>query len=421
VRAKDDQLLLHDLVPAIVERLPVILAEVGELLTERHPDYAGFLAEEFDGVVAAAEGFVARMVGLAERDPTTLGLESGVAQALFEEIGRLHYQQQQDITHLLAAYRTGAAVAWRHVADAALGLGVPAGAFAGLAAAVFTAVDQLSSASLQGYVRAQTTAGYTRQRYRDELAELLLSDRSGTTAVRAAAVRAGWALPRQAAVVLIKPDNEAARVLLDRLDDSCLRLRRPQMLVAIVPDPSGPGRRKRLATVLRGAAAVVGTTVPLDRLPASLGLAALAVRLQATVLPDDPLFVDEHLDAMVVHRDERLLAALRQRYLAPLTQLPESTRDRLSETLTSWLMNMGNRKAVALELHVHPQTVRYRLARLRELFGSALGDPTTRAALLLALAWGPAVTESDPPGFDGVIVRAAGQPLADSHSRVSLR
>jgi hypothetical protein len=59
-------------------------------------------------------------------------------------------------------------------------------------------------------------------------------------------------------------------------------------------------------------------------------------------------------------------------------------------------MNMGNRKAVADELHVHPQTVRYRLTQLRELFGSALDDPATRAALLLALAWGPATTESDP-------------------------
>ncbi len=185
-------------------------------------------------------------------------------------------------------------------------------------------------------------------------------------------------------------------MLLDRLDHSCLRLRRGQMLVTIVPDPEGPGRRKRLATTLRGAGAVVGATVPLDRLPASMGLAEHAVALKH-LLRDDPLFVDEHLDAMLVHRDDRLLAALRQQYLAPLADLRESTRDRLCETLTSWLLNLGNRKAVAEQLHVHPQTVRYRLGRLRELFGPALDDPATRAALLLALAWGPAVTEADPP------------------------
>ena len=128
-----------------------------------------------------------------------------------------------------------------------------------------------------------------------------------------------------------------------------------------------------------------------------MGFAEHAVRLQqAGVLAEDPLFVDEHLDAMVVHRDDRLLTALRRHYLAPLAALPESTRDRLAETLKSWLMNMGNRKAVADELHVHPQTVRYRLTQLHELFGSGLDDPATRAALFLALAWGPATTESDP-------------------------
>jgi DNA-binding transcriptional LysR family regulator len=55
---------------------------------------------------------------------------------------------------------------------------------------------------------------------------------------------------------------------------------------------------------------------------------------------------------------------------------------------------MGNRQAMAEELHVHPQTVRYRMAQLRELFGQSLDDPRTRAVLLLALAWGPAAEES---------------------------
>jgi hypothetical protein len=394
-----ENIQLHDLVPAIVARLPAILAEVRELLAEQQTDYAEFLAGDFNEILGASEGFISRLVGLAQRDPSTIApqLASGIEQALFEEIGRIHYQQCRDISPLLAAYRTGAAVAWRHVADTALRLGVPTEMFAGLATVVFAAVDQLSSASLRGFVEAQTVEGHARERLRDELAELLLSDRGDMAAVRAAAARVQWPLPRQAAVVLINPDNAVGRALLDRLDDSCLRLRRGQMLVAIVPDPEGPGRRKRLATALRGAGAVVGATVPIDRLPASVSLAEHAVRLRH-VLPDDPLFVDEHLDALVVHRDDLLLTALRQQYLAPLAALPESTRDRLLETLKAWLMHMGNRKAVADELHVHTQTVRYRLAQLRELFGSALDDPGTRAALLLALAWGPATTESDPAG-----------------------
>jgi hypothetical protein len=392
MEAAGNPIQVCELVPAIVGRLPAILAEVRELLAEQQSDYAAFLAEGIEEVLGAAEGFIARLIDLVDRDPSTMApqLASSAEQALFEEIGRIHYQQQRDLTLLLAAYRTGATVAWRHVADTALQLGVPAEVFAGLATVVFAAVEQLSSASWTGYVRAQASEGHAREQLRNELAELLLSDRSDTAAVRAAAARAKWSLPRQAAVVLIHPSNEVARGLFNHLDDSCLRLRRPQTLVVIVPDPDGPGQRKRLATVLRGTGAVVGATVPLERLPASVGLVELAMRLQRTqILTDDPLFVDEHLAAVMVHRDEQLLTTLRCQRLAPLASLPAATHARLVETLRSWLMNMGNRKAVADELHVHPQTVRYRLGQLRALFGSALDEPAARAALLLALAWSP--------------------------------
>ena len=40
---------------------------------------------------------------------------------------------------------------------------------------------------------------------------------------------------------------------------------------------------------------------------------------------------------------------------------------------------------MAAALDVHPQTVRYRLKQLRELFGPALEDPEARFELSLAL------------------------------------
>jgi sugar diacid utilization regulator len=284
----------------------------------------------------------------------------------------------------------------------ALAMGAPSESFAMLASTVFTAVDQLSAASLRGYAQEQSESAMVRDRLREELVDLLLSARSDTAMIRAAAARADWPLPREAAVVLVDPRRETACSALARLDPACLRIRNRDLLGAIVPDPSGPRKRARLAHLLRGARAVIGSTVTLDKLPASLYIAEIAVRLRrAGVLDDDPLFVGEHLDAMLVHQDERLLAALRRQCLAPLDGLPAASRERLEATLTSWLRHMGNRQAMAVELHVHPQTVRYRMAQLRELFGPALDDPSTRASLLLALAWGPPADELPPPAPAG--------------------
>jgi DNA-binding PucR family transcriptional regulator len=48
---------------------------------------------------------------------------------------------------------------------------------------------------------------------------------------------------------------------------------------------------------------------------------------------------------------------------------------------------MGDRQAIAEELSIHPQTVRYRMAQLKELYGDRLDDPRSRARLFLALEW----------------------------------
>lgn len=71
--------------------------------------------------------------------------------------------------------------------------------------------------------------------------------------------------------------------------------------------------------------------------------------------------------------------------LRPLDGLPGAHRARLAETLASWLAHQRHVPSVAAELHVHPQTVRYRIGQLRELLGDALEGPDARLELDLAL------------------------------------
>ena len=379
------------LVPALAEKLPQILNEVRDRFGAEWPDYADFLNDEQDEVTAAATAFLQWLVEIAEHPDDTPADDADRPQSvLFDEIGRVQWREGRELTTLLSAYQVGARVAWRHVAATALQLGLDPATLAALAEAVFIFVDQLSSASARGYVQEQSESVAERERLRDELVELLLSDRSDAAAVRGAANRAGWPLPKNVAVILVNPDNDIGQDLLSRLDRSCLIIRSRSMMGAILPDPVRPGRRQRLAQSLRGAGAVVGHPVAIEDLPASVQIAEIAASLQRMgIIDEDPIFAEEHLDAIIVNRDPRLLAALRNRMLAPLADLAPGVADRLTETLASWLRNFGDRRAIAADLHIHPQTVRYRMAQVTRIFGPILDDPDGRARLMLALAWSP--------------------------------
>ena len=93
----------------------------------------------------------------------------------------------------------------------------------------------------------------------------------------------------------------------------------------------------------------------------------------------------DHTTALLLRSDRRLTQELVRARLAPLAGLGAGPRARLTATLAAWLATQGRLQAVAERLHVHPQTVRYRLAQLRELFGDALEDPQRRFELELAL------------------------------------
>ncbi len=57
----------------------------------------------------------------------------------------------------------------------------------------------------------------------------------------------------------------------------------------------------------------------------------------------------------------------------------------LLTTLAAWLAHQRHTPGVAAELHVHPQTVRYRIGKLRELLGEDLEGAEGRFELELAL------------------------------------
>jgi DNA-binding PucR family transcriptional regulator len=150
--------------------------------------------------------------------------------------------------------------------------------------------------------------------------------------------------------------------------------------VVLVPDVDGRYRRALLA-VLADRQAIVGPARPWLVAHASY---QRVVRARA-LATDSVLDTDEHLVEIILGADPEAAEDLRRRALAPLAALRPNSAERLAETLRSWLLHQGQREAVAADLFVHPQTVRYRMNQLRELYGERLNDPRTILELTVAL------------------------------------
>lgn len=324
----------------------------------------------------------------------------------YQEIGRGEAGEGRGLEVLQAALRLGGRAAWRRLTKAADELGLDSGEVAALAEAAFTQMHEIMQAATEGHGEALLHSTGELQRRRKRLVDLLFADPPASAeAVEELARAARWAMPRRVAVMAVdgmeQEDDERllpAGVLADMSA-------RPARLV--VPDPErlgGPGRHA-LAPVLRGRPTAVGPTVPLPQIADSLRCAARALSLMRRgILPGDGVLrCADHLSTLVLYADEPLIRALSSRALAPLAQVPGPQRDRLAETLLAWLQSESSVGVTAARLHVHPQTVRYRMRQLEKVFGEALRDAEARFELEMALranvAFGPS-RERDRSGPD---------------------
>jgi hypothetical protein len=308
-----------------------------------------------------------------------------IDRQVYRDLGRFECREGRALESLLGAYRLGARVAWRRAAQAARAAGHDAEALALLAESIFAYIDELSSASAEGYAEEQSASVHETERRRAALLALLVQHPAAApAAVEQAARAAAWPLPERAAVLVWASDGTATPPV---LPPGSLRGRDDDLGLAVLPDPDAPGRLRQLAGVLAGTTAALGPPVGWRdaglsgrRARQVLGLARAGVLAEGRLLA-----AGDHLAAVVVHAEPGLAAELAERRLAPLAGLPGRTGERLAATLRAWLDHQGSVPAVARELAIHPQTVRYRMRRLRELFGDALDDPRARFELALAL------------------------------------
>ncbi|HEY3734626.1 MAG TPA: helix-turn-helix domain-containing protein [Streptosporangiaceae bacterium] len=374
------------------------------------PEYARPLDATYTGAVSRAvrhsvEHFIERV---AHPDAS---FEAIVAE--FRAIGAVEAREGRSLEPLQNAMRLGARVAWRWLCAAAGEPGLDMRVLGRIGEALFVYLDELAAACAAGYQEARAQVAGERDRRRKRLLDLIIVDPPASREEIADLAKAvGWALPRRVALAALEARDDVAtgrslppEVLVDwNSREPCL----------LVPDPDDPGRGALIDRVLAGWPAALGPSVPLARASASLRWAREALALGergviggtgaagtraagtragggANGMAGAPgggqqvIRCEEHMSTLLIFSDEELLRGLCGARLAPLERLRPGQRDRLAETLLAWLQHGANANEVATLVHVHPQTVRYRLRQIDELFGDVLREPDGRFELEIAL------------------------------------
>ncbi len=372
---------------ALRPRLPDVVDEVIAAVAVAVPAYARPLEGRFgDAVRQGVEIALGRFLELPGTRETALRPDS---RRVYAALGRGEVRQGRTLEGLLAAYRAGARVTLRRMSEGAIAAGLDTEALVALGESVLAYIEELSAASAEGFAFEQSERAGEMDRRRVELLELLLHGQADDVAAQAAAAAAGWVLPPLLVAVTLPLDEASG--LRFRLGSRALTMARATDAVALVPGPRSARDRAELERALQGRRAVVGPARDWRRVPDSLRLATLAATtLGGSIAHRGPeaFWVEDHLAELALGAESQALDDLAARRLAPLDGLRPAQREKLTTTLLSWLQHWGQRAVVAEELSIHPQTVGYRVAQLRELFGAALDEPQVRFELELVLRTG---------------------------------
>jgi PucR C-terminal helix-turn-helix domain len=370
------QAVSPDVADSLRPAIPPLVEEIIAAVQTAVPAYERGLDRNVRiGVQQALEGFLELVAGGDEAQLP--------GQDVYFAFGRGEARSGRSLDALLSAYRAGARVAWRGIARAGDQAGLDPQTLYTLAEGVFAYIDEISSVTAEGYTFEQSLALREHHEHTRRLLEGLLREPQAAAAeLERLAESAGWEPPERLAVLVFESDQ---------VDRAGARLAEPLLFAgleglgwAVVPDPGAPGRRAELRAAMRDARAALGPTVVPEEAPES----ARRARLALDTLQPEPgrlLIADEHLLDLILESGGRLTHDLARRRLAPLDRLPPATRERLLETLEAWLDAQGEARPAAERLHVHVQTVRYRVGQLRDVLGSALDEPQARLELALAL------------------------------------
>lgn len=363
------------------DELPDIVIRSVDAVREAIPAYRDLRGPQLDEVENITRASLRRLLELwiddadIERD-----------RAAFRAIGAARAADGRPLTDILRAYRVAADVLVRHVVDHHLDELEPADV-ADLSLLVLRTLDAVSEAIIDAYTayrdRLASDRGQAQAAFLDDL---IAGRQNSSGAIADRSRQLDLALTGRPRLLVLGPADGARPVSNDDLD-TILRA----LGASPHTDRSDRAPRTHLCT-RRGARGIVLLPGAVDR--AVLDTVCAASGLRGCLMPGRPLadiaatyrLACDGLDTAPGHAfadrallddgDCQLLVLLTARATADTDAVVSSVLGPLSDPSNTHLLDgvrafiaTGTATAAAAELHVHPQTLRYRLRRAQELTG----------------------------------------------------
>jgi hypothetical protein len=312
----------------------------------------------------------------------------------FRGIAAARAADGRPVRAVLRAYRVAATVLTDEIAARAPQLAT-ADAFA-LTRMLLTALDTLSEEMTTAYTATSEDLAADRDRALRLLLDDLIAGRHASMGARTdRSARLGIQLPDPYCLLVAEPvgtdrpdmAHDAATGLLDALDVTAapdvtsLATVRGSRAVLLLPAGAAAGAGVALGERAWRGCAITGESP--DRV-------AVAHRLAADALDTAPAHAhrpgrvltdaDAHVLALLAGHPAAAPDQIARVVLGPLT---DPGQRHLLEALTAYI-DTGSANAAARELHLHPQSLRYRLRRIHELTGRDPRDPWQRLTLDIA-------------------------------------
>jgi hypothetical protein len=306
--------------------------------------------------------------------------------------GRRRAEQGAPLPAILHSYRVAGTFLWATLLDEASPTDRAEALLPG-AAQLWSLIDELSGAVTDAYRDAVAERARSNEQTRNAMLDVLLRGDAGDGS-RLWESAATLRLPHHGTFVVAaarapRPGSEAIAHAEDTLRargiQSAWRVEIDAHVGVLVLTPR-LGIDKVSAHLAKLSGGPVGLSEPyesLEQTPAALRQA----RLAGTAGPGEPGVVrygDVPIAVLLASAPDAAGTVARS-ILGPVLALPAVECDVLLGTLRTWFAEDGATSVAAAKMHVHRNTVRYRLRRLEELTGRNLTSPTGVAELHLAL------------------------------------